>query len=299
MKIVIALGGNALLKRGEPLTLDAQKANIEKACQAIAKIAEKHQVILTHGNGPQVGLLALQAAAFKDTENFSFDILGAESEGMIGYMLEQQLMNYLPQHKLAVLLTQVEVNSDDPAFKKPTKFIGPVYTPAQAEQISAAHPSWAMAADGAHLRRVIASPEPLKILEISTIRLLVEAKVLVICCGGGGIPVINRDGFYQGVEAVIDKDAAAALLAEQLQADCLLMLTDVNAVMKNWGTPQAEPIARIPAAEIDIESFAPGSMAPKIKAAARFVKSTGKTAYIGALENAPQILQGQSGTAID
>lgn len=298
MKIVIALGGNALLKRGEPLTLAAQKANIDQACRAIAQIARQNQVILTHGNGPQVGLLALQAAAFQAGGDFSFDVLGAESEGMIGYMLEQQLMNALPQHKIAVLLTQVEVNSDDPAFKNPTKFIGPVYTQAQSQQIIALHPDWRMDTDGVNYRRVIASPQPQRIVEISTIRLLVDAQVLVICGGGGGIPVVKHQSFYRGVEAVIDKDLSAALLAEQLQADCLLMLTDVKAVMKNWGTPQVAPLSRLTLTGIENSLFAPGSMGPKVQAAVRFVKATGKPAYIGALEDAPLILQGQAGTAI-
>jgi carbamate kinase len=298
MRVVIALGGNALLKRGEPLTLAAQKANIEQACRAIADIAIQHSVILTHGNGPQVGLLSLQAAAFNAQDNVSFDVLGAESEGMIGYLLEQQLMNCLPQQKIATLLTQVVVDAADSAFQAPTKFIGPTYAPQQAASVQAAHPDWRMAKDGEYLRRVIASPQPQRILEIRTIQLLVREGVLVICCGGGGIPVIQQDGFYRGVEAVIDKDLAAALLAEQLEADCLLMLTDVPAVMKNWRTPQAEPIRRMSVAEITAQSFAAGSMGPKVSAAARFAKNTGKTAYIGALADAPLILKNQSGTAI-
>lgn len=292
MKIVIALGGNALLKRGEPLTLAAQKNNVDKACEVIAEIARQHQVILTHGNGPQVGLLALKQS------DFSFDVLGAESEGMIGYMLAQQLMNRLPEQSVATLLTQVEVSADDPAFNKPTKFIGPVYTETESLQLKTLHPEWSLAMDGASYRRVIASPEPQKILEISTIELLMKSGVLVICCGGGGIPVIHHAGLYHGVEAVIDKDLAAAKLAQQLQADCLLMLTDVKAVMKNWGTPQAEPIAQMTIEDIDHHVFAPGSMGPKVTAATRFVKSTGKKAYIGALEDAPLILQNQAGTLI-
>jgi len=298
MLIVIALGGNALLKRGEALTLAAQKRNIETACQVIAQIAKEHQVVLTHGNGPQVGLLALQAAAFNESEHFSFDVLGAESEGMIGYLLEQQLMNELPQHKIAALLTQVEVSAQDPAFKQPTKFIGPVYTHAQADQVRAAHPSWRLSVDGAYFRRVIASPQPMQIIEINTIKLLVDSKVLVICCGGGGIPVIKQDHFYRGVEAVIDKDLAAALLAEQLQADCLLMLTDVSAVMKNWGAPSAEPIQRLRAGQTNLQDFPAGSMRPKIEAAKRFAQSSGKPAYIGALNDAVSILQNKSGTLI-
>lgn len=292
LKVVIALGGNALLKRGEPLTLAAQKNNINKACQAIAVIARQHQVILTHGNGPQVGLLALKQ------QDFSFDVLGAESEGMIGYMLAQQLMNELPAQQIVTLLTQVEVNAADAAFNHPTKFIGPVYSQTESEQLKTAHPEWSFAMDGVYYRRVIASPLPQKILEIAAIELLLNSGVLVICCGGGGIPVVNQAGSYHGVEAVIDKDLAAAVLAQQLGADCLLMLTDVNAVMKDWGKPQAEPIAQLSLDDIHNHAFAPGSMGPKVAAAAGFVKATGKKAYIGALEDAALILQNQAGTLI-
>ncbi len=298
MKIVIALGGNALLRRGEAQNLETQHTNLQRACRIIAQIAKKNQVILTHGNGPQVGLLALQAAAFKQGGDFSFDILGAESEGMIGYLLEQHLLNELPQHKIATLLTQVEVEETDPAFKNPTKFIGPVYSEAQAQQISSAHPNWSIAKDGIYFRRVIASPEPLHILEISTIRLLVDSQILVICCGGGGIPVVRKENRYRGVEAVIDKDLAAALLAEQLQADALLMLTDVKGVMRNWGEPQVELITHLSLKEARSSCFAAGSMMPKVEAAIRFVQSSGKKAYIGALEDAALILQGAAGTAV-
>lgn len=298
MNIVIALGGNALLKRGDPLTLAAQKINIVNACRTVAQIAKNHRIILTHGNGPQVGLLALQAEAYDKNTDFSFDVLGAESEGMIGYMLEQQLMSELLDSKIAVLLTQVEVSADDPAFKNPSKFIGPGYSQPQMELLKQNHPSWTFAMDGTRYRRVIASPEPKNILEISTIKLLVNSGVLVICCGGGGIPVLKQDHFYRGAEAVIDKDFAAALLAQQLQADALMMLTDVKAVMKNWGTPQQEPIKELNLAEIKNHSFPAGSMGPKVEAAARFVKACGKPAFIGALEDAEWILERKAGTLI-
>ncbi len=298
MKIVVALGGNALLKRGEPPTLAVQKANIEKACRSVAQIAKNHQIILTHGNGPQVGLLALQADALDKNTDFSFDVLGAESEGMIGYLLEQQLMSELPKRKVAVLLTQVEVSPDDPAFKNPTKFIGSGYNQAQMEQLKKNHCSWAFARDGAFYRRVIASPEPKRILEIGVIQLLVDSGVMIICCGGGGIPVLKREHYYTGVEAVIDKDLAAALLAQQLQADALLMLTDVKAVMRNWGTSQQEPLRQLSLAEIAKYSFPTGSMGPKVEAAARFVRACGKPAFIGALEDAELILNYKAGTSI-
>lgn len=291
MKIVIALGGNALLKRGESLTLDTQQINIAHACKLIGQIAREHTVILTHGNGPQVGLLAL-------AEPFPFDVLDAESEGLIGYLLAQELMNELPDHQVAALLTQIEVDPQDPAFKKPSKFIGPTYSQEQFQQMSEAHPNWVISQDGEHFRRVIASPKPQHILEISTIRLLVESKALVICCGGGGIPVIRKNGVYRGVEAVIDKDLAAALLAEQLQADCLLILTDVKAVMRNWGTANAKAIPQLSLKDIEDCVFASGSMGPKVEAAANFVKATGKKAYIGALEDAALILENRAGTLI-
>lgn len=300
MKIVIALGGNALLKRGQELTLTNQHVNVEQACRVIAKIAQKYSVILTHGNGPQVGLLALQAAAYSQAgESTPFDVLDAESEGMIGYLLAQQLTNELPTQNIAALLTQIEVDPQDPAFKKPTKFIGPIYTQEQSAQITQAHPTWVIAKDGDYCRRVIASPQPQRILEINTIRLLVDSKALVICCGGGGIPVIRNQNGYRGVEAVIDKDLAAALLAEQLGADCLMMLTDVKAVMRHWGKPNAEPIKEMTLDELSSQTFATGSMGPKVQAAANFVKATGKKAYIGALEDAELILESRAGTLIN
>ncbi|MBS0352087.1 MAG: carbamate kinase [Proteobacteria bacterium] len=297
MNLVVALGGNALLKRGEPLTIAMQKKNIEQASRHLAKIAQSHSIVLTHGNGPQVGLLALQSAAAK-TDDFSLDILGAESEGMIGYMLEQEMRNQLPKKPIATLLTQVEVDPRDAAFRDPAKFIGPVYTQEQSLQLAAIHPQWQFKQDGSNFRRVMASPEPKNILELTAIQFLIHSDFLVICCGGGGIPVVKRGGCYYGIEAVIDKDLSAALLAEQLSADGLLMLTDVKAVMSNWNTPQAQPIRKISIEELQKENFPPGSMGPKVQAAINFVKASGKAAYIGALEEAEWILQGKAGTQV-
>ena len=223
MRVVIALGGNALLRRGEPLTAENQRANVKRATPAIAKvIAAGHRVVLSHGNGPQVGLLALQSAACRPDEPYPLDVLGAESEGMIGYLIEQELENSLPKGTcVATLLTQTEVDPRDPAFQNPTKPIGPVYEKAVAERL-AKERGWRIAPDGDRYRRVVPSPRPLRIPDVPVIRLLVAHEVVVICAGGGGIPVVRRaDGSLVGVEAVIDKDLAAALLAEELEADAL------------------------------------------------------------------------------
>ena len=250
MRIVIALGGNALLRRGEPAEADTQRRNVATAVTAIADLAADHEVIVTHGNGPQVGLLALQGDAYDAVTPYPLDVLGAESEGQIGYLLDQELVNALGGRPVATLLTQVIVDLDDPGFAHPTKPIGPVYDRETAERL-AAERGWAIAPDGPHYRRVVASPEPRSIVELETLRLLVDAGVLVVCVGGGGIPVaVDLDGRLRGVEAVIDKDLAAALLARGLGADALLLLTDVPAVQADWGTPQARAITRLATSEL-------------------------------------------------
>jgi carbamate kinase len=301
MRLVIALGGNALLKRGEPMTAETQRANVRRAANSLAElIAGGHQIVVTHGNGPQVGLLALQAAAGPKDGAYPLDILGAESEGMIGYLIEQELDNCLPGGTLiATLLTQVRVDARDPAFGAPTKPIGPVYEETTARKF-ANERGWRIARDGDKWRRVVASPTPLEILEIRVISLLVERGVVVICGGGGGIPVIARkDGSLIGIEAVIDKDRASALLANQLGADMLLLLTDVEAVYLNFGTPEAQRIRSVGAATLMADQFAAGSMRPKIEAATGFVAATGHTAAIGRLDDAAAIVRGDSGTKIE
>lgn len=296
MLIVVALGGNALLKRGEPLDADTQRSNVARAAAALAPLAAQHKIVLTHGNGPQVGLLALQAAAFQGVKPYPLDVLGAESEGMIGYVIEQELRNAAPTLRIATLLTQVEVAAHDPAFRAPTKPVGPVYAKDDAAALARAS-GWVIAADGAGFRRVVASPEPLRILELDTIRILVDAGVTVICTGGGGIPVVVDGTRIKGVEAVIDKDAASALLARELGADVLLMLTDTKAVMTAWGSPNARALRSATPAGLARYSFPPGSMGPKVEAAVDFARS-GKRAAIGALEDAAAIILGQAGTTI-
>jgi len=300
MKIVVALGGNALLRRGESLTADNQRHNIKIAAKALVPIANEHDLIISHGNGPQVGLLALQGAAYKVNEAYPLDILDAETEGMIGYLIEQELMNLLPSDRpCATLLTQIEVDPKDHAFLQPSKPIGPVYSEIEANKLVRER-GWNIAQDGDLFRRVVASPRPKRIFELSVIELLVNQGVVVICAGGGGIPIVKReDGSLIGVEAVIDKDLASSLLARELKADVLLMLTDIDAVYKAWSEPEARAIRRISPRAIREFSFAPGSMAPKIEAACEFVAQTGGIAGIGQLKDATMILTGEAGTVID
>ena len=299
MRIVIALGGNALLRRGEALTAENQRANVAAAAAALAPLAGEHELIISHGNGPQVGLLALQGAAYKPDEVFPLDVLGAETEGMIGYMIEQELGNLLPKDRaLATILTMIEVDPDDPAFADPSKFVGPVYAKAEAQRL-AAQKGWSIKADGKSWRRVVASPRPKRIFEIGPIRLLMEHGVLVICAGGGGIPTaFDEDGQLNGVEAVIDKDFASELLARDLEADLLIMATDVPAVYVNWGKPTQRAIRRATPDSIAGYGFAAGSMGPKVAAACQFVSATGRKAAIGALADLGAIIEGRAGTVI-
>jgi carbamate kinase len=296
MFIVAALGGNALLRRGEPMTAENQRNNVKRAASALAAlIDEGHALVITHGNGPQVGLLALQSAASPDGA-FPLDVLGAESAGMIGYLIEQELANLASQRLYATLLTQVRVDPHDPAFSRPTKPIGPVYDETTARRL-ARERGWAVAPDGDKWRRVVPSPRPVEILEVSVISYLVEHEVVVICTGGGGVPVIARDdGGMVGIEAVIDKDLASSLLARQLKADMLLMLTDVDAVYVGYGTPDARALRRVGPTELSGRDFPAGSMGPKISAAIEFVEATGSPSAIGRLEDAVEIVKGQKGT---
>jgi len=297
--VTIAVGGNALLRRGEPLTADVQRANVLKAAAVLSEIARDHETIITHGNGPQVGLLALQAESYKGVQPYPLDVLGAESEGMLGYLIEQELSNALPNREVAAILTRVEVDPRDPAFGSPTKPIGPVYDDKQKLQRIATERGWSTAADGAGFRRVVASPRPLRILELRTIALLVDAGHIVVCAGGGGIPVVQAaDGSIHGVEAVVDKDLTASLLASELKADRLLLLTDVAGVYSHWPDQSGDPIRTITPEELSSQTFDPGSMGPKVEAACEFVRRTSKTAVIGALRDAPAALRGEAGTQI-
>src|SRR5215212_8516822 len=298
MRVVAALGGNALLRRGEAADADTQRVNVRAAVGALAEIAREHELVLTHGNGPQVGLLALQGEAYPDVRPYPLDVLGAETEGMIGYLLEQELTNELGDARVATLLTQVLVDPADPAFGHPTKPIGPVYERATAERL-ARDRGWTVAPDGHRWRRVVASPEPLGIVELRTIRLLCDAGTTVICAGGGGIPVApDRAGRLHGVEAVIDKDLATSLLARELGADALLLLTDVPAVVAGWGTDEARPLLEATPGELRSMGLAAGSMGPKVEAVCRFAEATGGIAGIGALDDAAAILRGEAGTLV-
>jgi len=306
--IVVALGGNALLRRGEPPTIAHQRRNVQVAADSLAALAHSARLVVTHGNGPQVGLLALQAAAGEGEgiPGSPLDILGAESEGMIGYLLEQELGNRVrKEQRIATLLTQVEVDPADPAFREPTKPIGPVYPREVAERLAAAR-GWSIAPDGTGMRRVVPSPRPLRIVGTEVIGILLDHDVLVICAGGGGIPTVRLpepgpaggDGLLAGVEAVVDKDRAAALLAITVGADAFLMLTDVEAVMDGWGTPDARQIARATPDALLALDLPAGSMGPKVEAAASFVRATGRPAGIGALADAEAILRGERGTRV-
>ena len=298
MRLVIALGGNALLRRGEAMTAENQRENVRIACEQIAKVAPGNELVIAHGNGPQVGLLALQGNAYDAANPYPLDVLGAETEGMIGYMIEQELGNLLPfEVPFATILTQVEVDSGDPAFRTPTKPIGPVYSKEDAERL-AAEKGWSIAADGDKFRRVVASPRPQRIFEIRPVKWLLEKGSVVICAGGGGIPTMYDNGKLKGVEAVIDKDLCSALLAEQLNSDLLVIATDVDAAYIDWGKPTQKAIAQAHPDELERLGFAAGSMGPKVQAACEFARNTGKVAVIGSLANIEAIVQGSSGTRI-
>jgi carbamate kinase len=311
MRVVVALGGNALQRRGEPMTVERERANVRVACLAMAPVAMEHELVISHGNGPQVGLLALQAAAYDEESTYPFDVLGAQTEGMIGYLIEQELGNLLPFDKqLATVLTMVEVDPDDPAMADPTKFVGPVYSQDVARRL-AAERGWTVKQDGAGWRRVVPSPVPRRIFEIEPIRTLLKSGVVVICTGGGGIPTMYLPGqgmsgpadrnprTLVGVEAVIDKDRASALLAAGLDADLLVVATDTDAVYLDWGTPAQRAIRAASPAHLAEFDFPQGSMGPKVEAAAAFAASApGRVAVIGALGDLDQILAGTRGTRI-
>ncbi len=301
MLVVTALGGNALLRRGEPMTAENQRRNVRIAAQALAPVAAEHQLVVGHGNGPQVGLLALQGAAYTNVDTYPLDVLGAETEGMIGYMIEQELGNLLPfERPFATMLTMIEVDPGDPAFHDPTKFIGPVYFKEEADRI-AADKKWVFKPDGDKWRRVVPSPEPKRIFELRPIKWLLEHNTIVIAAGGGGIPTMYEPGKHRtlaGAECVIDKDLASELLARDLDADLFIMLTDADAVYVDWGKPTKKAIRRASPSALSAMSFAAGSMGPKVEAACRFAAATGKRAAIGALGDLGKIIAGEAGTTV-
>lgn len=299
MRIVAALGGNALLQRGQKPDAAVQEANVARAVAALAPLAEEHELVITHGNGPQVGVLALQSASDPHlTTPYPFDVLGAQTQGMIGYWLLQAMQNALTNRQVAAIINQTLVAADDPAFQNPSKFVGEVYTADEAAA-AAEKRGWVMKPDGDHWRRVVGSPHPQRVVETRLIRLLLNSGAVVICAGGGGVPVIrNEQGFLDGVEAVVDKDLTSAVLAEALEADLLLVLTDVPNVVRGFGTASAEPILRATPALLRREDFPAGSMGPKVEAACRFVEITGDTAGIGRLEDAVAIMHGHAGTIV-
>lgn len=299
MRIVVALGGNALLKRGEKVSAQAQQDNVRLAAVQLANVAAGNSLVIVHGNGPQVGLLASQGMNAPQAERFPLDVLDAETQGMIGYTIELELGNLVPGGRsCATLLTMVEVSADDPAFTHPDKPIGAVFTPAEAS-IATHDKGWTMTLDGAAYRRVVPSPKPVRVLELQAIRWLLAHGTIVICAGGGGIPVIAAEaGAYQGVEAVVDKDRSAALLARELEADLLVIATDVDGVYLDWGGPSARLIRSVSADDLDRFGFAAGSMAPKVQSACEFASRTGHRAVIGSLTDIERMIAGTAGTSV-
>jgi carbamate kinase len=299
MRVIVALGGNALLQRGQVQNAENQRENIRVAVRQLAAVHENHELVIAHGNGPQVGLLALMEAAYDAVEPYPLDVLGAETIGMIGYMIEQELGNIIPyEDHIVTILTQVVVDPDDPAFRIPSKPVGPIYGQREAARLQR-DKGWTVAPDGEYFRRVVPSPLPQQIIEIEVIRMLVDAGVVVICAGGGGIPTAyDSERRLYGVEAVIDKDLAAGLLARGLDADMFVMLTDVPSVYADFGRPEQRPIAAAHPDALERLDFAPGSMGPKVAGACQFVRETGGRAAIGSLADLLAILAGQAGTLI-
>jgi carbamate kinase len=301
VRVVVALGGNALLRRGQPMAIANQRENVGVACDHLAPIAGAHELVISHGNGPQIGLLALEEAEYEATPDAPLDVLGAETQGMIGYLIEQELGNRLPfEQPLASLLTMIEVDPHDAAFGDPTKPIGPLYSKAEADAL-AAERGWSFRPDGNRLRRVVPSPAPRRIFEHRPIRWLLDQGCIVICAGGGGIPTAYEGGRHLGgVEAVIDKDHASALLARDVEADVLILATDADAVHLGYGTPDSRAVERAhPDALLEHSAdFAPGSMLPKVVAACRFASDTGRPAVIGALVDIENMLAGTAGTRV-
>lgn len=297
MRVVAALGGNALLRRGEQPTSEAQVRNVEIAAAALVPLAVSNELVITHGNGPQIGLLALQSAAIEGIEAYPLDILNAETDGMIGYLIERELRERLATKEVATLITMVVVDPADPAFLYPTKPIGMVYPAELEEELRRLH-GWALVRDGRGVRRVVASPPPLEIPQLPAIRILLEAGVVVVCGGGGGIPVVLNELGWSGVEAVVDKDRMSAKMAAELGADALLLLTDAPAVLRGFGTDSVEEIRHATPSDFDLAEYDPGSIGPKLEAACWFAAETGGVAGIGRLADAQDILEGRAGTVI-
>ncbi|MEB6463096.1 carbamate kinase [Raoultella ornithinolytica] len=295
--IVIALGGNALLARGEALSAENQYRNIAQIADVVASLSQEYQVVIVHGNGPQVGLLALQNQAYSDSPAWPLDVLVAETQGMLGYMIAQVLGSRAGIPPVVTLLTRVEVDAADPAFRQPGKYIGPVWAAEEQSALEARY-GWQMKKDGDYVRRVVPSPRPQKILERQAISQLLADGNVVICAGGGGTPVVEENGSYQGMEAVVDKDLAASVLAQSLQAEALLILTEADAVYLDWGTPKARALRTATVDDLRPLAVPDGAMGPKAEAAIQFVEMTGHPAYIGALCDAPAILRGEKGTLI-
>jgi carbamate kinase len=298
LRAVVALGGNALLPRGERVEADTQARAARAAARLLARAYSANQLVVTHGNGPQVGLLALMSDAYSETAPYPLDVLGSETEGQIGYVLELELGNAISEQETVAVLTRVVVDAGDPAFCDPSKFIGPVYSESEARSLAGRH-GWTVKRDGQNWRRVVPSPQPQRIVQLRAIERLVEAGFVVVCTGGGGIPVVeDRHGHQRGVEAVIDKDLASALLAADLRADTLVLATDVEAVYSDYGTPAQRPIAHATPAGLRSHAFAPGSMGPKVEAVCRFVERTGARAAIGSLDEIDELLSGRAGTQV-
>jgi carbamate kinase len=299
MRVVVALGGNALLQRGQELNAENQRENIRVAAGQLAEVHENHELVIAHGNGPQVGLLALMDAAYTAVDPYPLDVLGAETVGMIGYMIEQELGNIIPfEDHIVTVLTQILVDPADPAFQNPSKPVGPIYDKSEAEKLQK-EKGWAMAPDGEYFRKVVPSPRPQRIIEINAIRMLVDSGIVVICAGGGGIPVAydeNRKLF--GVEAVIDKDLASGLLAKSLDADMFVMLTDVANVYIGFGTQNQKSIKAAHPDALEAMDFAAGSMGPKVLGACQFVRETGQQSAIGQLTDLKKIMDGEAGTLV-
>jgi carbamate kinase len=299
VRVVAALGGNALLERGEKPDADIQESHVQQAADALAPLARAHKLVLTHGNGPQVGMLALESARDPAlTRPYSLDVLGAQTQGMIGYWLARALRGAVPGRPAGCLVGQTKVDPDDPAFADPVKFVGAVYQEKEARDLAAAR-GWTVRRDGTAWRRVVPSPEPVELVELPLIRVLLDSGALVVCAGGGGIPVVaDASGALRGVEAVVDKDLTATLLARALDADALLLLTDVDAVIDGFGTPDARPIRHATPKQLRARSFPAGSMGPKVEAACRFVEATGRMAAIGRLDAATALLRRAAGTIV-